>query len=172
MKESQPFIYLGKLPNFEELLLSVSFLTDEDWVSYSGRRKGIAAEKSDTIPLMYDKKHIFNSHNTHAKYKDFEKFIEAAVSLHKEPIKVQQAILTRLKPGAKIGRHKDVGPITVKTHRIHIPVITNTECIFTVDDIKKHLSPGEVWIIDNVDKYHSVVNEGRESRVHLIIDAI
>ena len=87
-------------------------------------------------------------------------------------VKVQQAMLTKLNANTVIPRHKDVGPLTVKTHRIHVPVITNTQCIFTVDTESKNLEAGDIWIIDNVGRYHSVENKGQQDRVHLIIDAI
>jgi quercetin dioxygenase-like cupin family protein len=71
-----------------------------------------------------------------------------------------------------IPRHRDKGPLTAKTHRIHVPVITNSGCIFSVGDESKNLKAGQIWIIDNVNRYHSVENNGDSDRVHLIIDAI
>jgi hypothetical protein len=53
-----------------------------------------------------------------------------------------------------------------------VPVITNTECIFSVGDESRNLDAGQIWIIDNVNRYHSVENKGNNDRVHLIIDAI
>jgi aspartyl/asparaginyl beta-hydroxylase (cupin superfamily) len=81
-------------------------------------------------------------------------------------------MLTNLKAGTVIPRHRDRGPITAKTHRIHVPVITNTKCIFSVGDESRNLDAGQIWIIDNVNRYHSVENKGETDRVHLIIDAI
>jgi hypothetical protein len=48
----------------------------------------------------------------------------------------------------------------------------NTKCIFSVGDESKNLDAGQIWIIDNVNRYHSVENKGETDRVHLIIDAI
>jgi hypothetical protein len=81
-------------------------------------------------------------------------------------------MLTRLRAGAVIPRHKDEGPLTAKTHRIHVPVTTNTGCIFSVGEESKNLGVGQIWVIDNVNRYHSVENAGDTDRVHLIIDAI
>jgi hypothetical protein len=172
MKENSPFTYLGQMENFHSIYEKVSLFTEPDWVKYSERKVGIAAENSDTIPLMYDPKNIFNSFTKHALYEEFETFISEVLSMYPEKIHPQQAMFTRMRAGAKIGRHKDKGPVTFRTHRIHVPITTNPECIFTVEEEERNLKPGEVWVIDNVDKYHSVRNLGTTSRIHLIIDAI
>ena len=170
MKENQPFTYFGQLPNFNSLLNKVLSLNEPQWLSYKQRKTGVAAEKTDTIPLVYDKKIKLNSHITHELYENFKDDIYTAVNLCDVGTKVEQAMLTRLGSGVEIKRHRDRGIITAATHRIHIPIITNSECIFTVDTESKFLPAGEVWIIDNVDKYHSVSNMGEKSRIHLIID--
>lgn len=170
MKENQPFIYCGKLPNFEALLNKVLLLDDSQWFSFRERKSGVAAEKTDTIPLVYDKKIKLSSYIIHELYAHFQDDIQAAVELCGVGTRVEQAMLARLPNGVSIPRHKDKGAITASTHRIHVPVTTNEQCIFTVDNQSKILNAGEVWIIDNVDKYHSVSNMGQENRVHLIID--
>ncbi len=170
MKENQPFLYCGKLPNFQALLNKVLLLDDSQWFSFRERKSGVAAEKTDTIPLVYDKKIKLSSFITHELYANFESDIQAAVKLCSVGTRIEQAMLARLANGVSIPRHKDKGTITASTHRIHVPVITNEKCIFTVDDESMSLSAGEVWIIDNVDRYHSVSNMGEQSRIHLIID--
>jgi hypothetical protein len=82
----------------------------------------------------------------------------------------KQSMLTRLNPGGLIKPHKDKGPITHKTHRVHLPITTNNRCIFTVGDAAINLKPGDIWIIDNTDQYHSVENLGTSPRIHLIVD--
>lgn len=170
MKENNPFTYFGKLSNFDSLLNEVLLLNESQWVLFKERKSGVAAEKTDTIPLVYDKKIKLGSHITHELYENFEKYVHSAVKLCNVGTIVEQAMLTRLGSGVEIKRHKDKGVITAVTHRIHIPIITNSKCIFTVDTESKFLPAGEVWIIDNVNKYHSVSNMGEKSRIHLIID--
>jgi hypothetical protein len=172
MKESQAFTFIGNLSSFANLLSMVEEFTHDDWLNYRGRRVGIAAENSDTIPLIHDAKNRLGSFVCHERTDLFMPFIHDVVALLDEDCIIQQAMFTRLHAGVSIGRHKDKGEVTAKTHRIHVPVITNNECIFTVDDISKHLQAGEIWIIDNVDKFHSVANMGTIDRVHLIIDAM
>jgi len=170
MKENQPFLYCGKLPNFDFLLNEVLSLNEYQWVLFKERKSGVAAEKTDTIPLVYDKKIKLGSRITHELYKNFENHVHSAVKLCNVGTTVEQAMLARLGNGVEIKRHKDKGVITAATHRIHVPIITNDKCIFTVDTESKFLPAGEVWIIDNVGRYHSVYNMGEQSRIHLIID--
>ena len=176
MKENEAFQFIGNMPQFENLLKSVTSLTQEDWLGYRERKTagGAAAGNTDTIPLMYDLKHRLNSAILHENYKRFSVYIDEVVLSTKQQIgevKVQQAMLARLRASTVIPKHRDKGPLTAKTHRIHVPVITNEQCIFTIDDESKNLKPGQIWIVDNVGRHHGVTNNGDVDRVHLIIDA-
>jgi quercetin dioxygenase-like cupin family protein len=177
MKENDSFLFIGKMPSFKELLDDVLSLTQKDWLDYKQRKSagGAAAENTDTIPLVYDLKHRIDSRILHKDYERFSTYIDEAIMVVTEKIgevKVQQAMLTNLRAGIVIPRHRDKGPLTAKTHRIHVPVTTNSECIFSVGEEYRNLEAGDIWIIDNVNRYHSVENNGDSDRVHLIIDAI
>jgi hypothetical protein len=177
MKENEAFLFIGEMPLFNNLLDEVLLLTDEDWTEYDDRKKtrGAASAVTNTIPLIYDLKHRIDSGILHKNYERFSSYVDEVILSargHFGELKVQQAMLTQLKAGVVIPRHRDEGRLTAKTHRIHVPVITNTECIFSVGDESKNLPAGQIWVIDNVNRYHSVENRGKNDRVHLIIDAI
>ena len=177
MKENEAFLYVGEMLLFDGLLKNVLSITQEDWLGYRKRKAagGAAAENTDTIPLMYDTKHRLNSGILHENHERFSAYVEEVVLYTAQQIgevSVKQAMLTKLKAGTIIPRHRDKGPLTAKTHRIHVPVITNPSCIFTVGEESINLEAGQIWIIDNVNRYHSVANGGDEDRVHLIIDAV
>ena len=175
MKENEAFLFVGDMPSFDCLLADVLSLTNEDWLKYGDRKIGSAAANTNTIPLIYDTQHRLNSSIFHENHERFSPYIDevilAAIKLV-GIVKTKQAMLTKLKANTLIPRHRDRGPLTAKTHRIHIPIVTNTECIFSVGDEFKNLEAGQIWIIDNVNRYHSVENKGQQDRVHLIIDAI
>lgn len=177
MKESKAFQFIGNMALFENLLNDVNSLTDRDWEKNKERKMngGAAASNTDTIPLMYDLTQRLNSGITHENYAIFEGHIDEIVRTTAKTLGemvIKQAMLTRLKANTVIPRHRDKGPLTAKTHRIHVPVITSTKCIFKVGDEAKNLKTGEIWVIDNVNRYHSVENTGDTDRIHLIIDAI
>ncbi len=177
MRENEPFLFLGEMSLFDNLLDEVLSLTDEDWTEYEGRKKrrGAASAITDTIPLFYDVKQRVDSAILHKNHERFSAYVDEAFLAAREhfgEIRIQQAMLTRLKAGVVIPEHRDEGRITAQAHRMHVPVITNTECIFTIGRESMNLKPGQMWVIDNVGRTHSVRNDGTEDRVHLIIDAI
>lgn len=69
--------------------------------------------------------------------------------------------------------HSDIGLIFRFSHRIHIPIITNENVDFFVDDKKFNLKTNNVYEINN-SKIHSVLNRNQNSfeRIHLIVDFI
>jgi len=80
--------------------------------------------------------------------------------------------LLSLAPGSRIKPHKDYG-CSYKSgfFRIHVPLLTNEGVYFTIGDERLQLQEGECWYMD-FSATHSIVNEGRSDRVHLIIDGI
>jgi len=54
--------------------------------------------------------------------------------------------------------------------RIHIPVVTNSEVEFYLDEERMDLKEGECWYM-NFNLLHRVSNNGDADRIHLVIDA-
>ncbi|ALL04361.1 aspartyl beta-hydroxylase [Pedobacter sp. PACM 27299] len=80
--------------------------------------------------------------------------------------------LLALAPGSIIKPHKDPGCSYMEgSFRIHIPVVTNPGVHFMINDQRLQLKAGECWYLD-FNETHSIVNEGKETRVHLIMDGI
>ena len=175
--EEFSFKFLGNMPSFESILEIVGRIDEKGWIEYSDRKRfgGIAAEKTDTVPIIYNHNPLSTVEIIHPMMSAMSPYLDEVKYVAGEffgPVETRQAMLTRLPPGAEIKRHKDRGPVTAKTHRVHLPVLTNSRCIFTVGDEAVHMKAGELWAIDNVGKYHSVSNAGESHRVHLIIDLI
>lgn len=80
--------------------------------------------------------------------------------------------LLKLSVGADIKPHKDycLG-YEDGCFRIHIPVITNSDVEFILDNERLIMNEGECWYI-NANFTHSVANRGNEDRIHLVIDGI
>jgi hypothetical protein len=79
--------------------------------------------------------------------------------------------LMGLEPAAEVPAHVDVNYYW-RTHlRIHIPVITNPEVIFTCGDESVHMKAGECWVFDSF-RWHDVQNSGKDKRVHLVLDTV
>lgn len=78
--------------------------------------------------------------------------------------------LLKLDAGALIKPHSDycLG-YEDGTFRIHIPIVTNPEVEFILDQQRLIMNEGECWYI-NANFIHSVANRGTIDRVHLVID--
>jgi quercetin dioxygenase-like cupin family protein len=83
-----------------------------------------------------------------------------------------RAILVNLPAHKSIPPHIDSGKSLEIPRRLHIPIVTNPDCYFTVGSISKQMKEGEVWEINNDKRQHSVVNDGDTDRIHLIVDFI
>lgn len=165
------FKYIGKL--------DVSLISDEvknltDWNEYKFRQKTyVPHKKTKTIPLIYDEdfRHI---HPTYWKnYHKYKKYIDMFTNFFNKNLGkgyIIRAILVKLLAKSKIPKHIDTGYSLSHATRIHIPVITNDQVSFTVGEETKILRKGEIWQINNSNKIHSVKNDSKEDRIHLIID--
>ena len=52
--------------------------------------------------------------------------------------------------------------------RLHIPLITNENCFFIIDDkVSRHPADGRSYIVDTT-KMHTFVNASLENRIHIV----
>lgn len=79
--------------------------------------------------------------------------------------------LMGLRAGGEVPLHVD-SHYYWRTHwRIHIPVITSPQVLFSCGPETVHMKPGECWLFDSF-RWHRVVNGGSEQRVHLVLDTV
>jgi hypothetical protein len=75
-----------------------------------------------------------------------------------------------LEPGAKIHPHRDLSGASLSNRiRFHVPIITNPDVVFMVDNKRVVMKPSELWCLDT-SYIHSVENNGSETRVHIVIE--
>lgn len=80
--------------------------------------------------------------------------------------------LMSLPPGAIMNTHTDLYcGYEDGVFRIHVPIVTNDDVMFILNDKVLQMKAGEVWYT-NVNLPHSVKNLGNTKRVHLVIDCI
>jgi hypothetical protein len=78
--------------------------------------------------------------------------------------------LLALAPGSRIHEHRDSQTsYEYGFFRIHIPIETGNDVAFRVDGTVLPMAAGECWYA-NFDLLHSVHNNGRCDRVHLVLD--
>lgn len=78
----------------------------------------------------------------------------------------------KLAAGAEIGRHRDY-ELAVEDGevRIHIPVCTNPDVEFILEEKRVDMKEGEAWYL-NFNCFHSVRNLGSTDRIHLVMDCV
>lgn len=79
--------------------------------------------------------------------------------------------LMRLAPHATVPPHVDTNFYWRKHIRIHVPIITTPEVLFTCGHQTVHMAAGECWTFDTFASHH-VRNGGDAARVHLVIDTV
>ena len=160
------FNYIGKLSisNFSKKVKNIN-----SWEDYQFRQKTYEVHKyTKTIPLIFHKDPTY-----HKQYNNYKEEIEKIKKVFTKKFGqgyIIRAILVNLPAQKIIPEHIDGGDSLNSCKRIHVPLITNDKILFTVGYETKNLKVGEMWEINNSKKPHSVENNSKEDRVHLIID--
>lgn len=83
---------------------------------------------------------------------------------------LHSARLMSLAAGDEIKRHTD-RELSFKDGcvRLHIPIKTHPDVLFTIDDQQVHFATGECWYM-NANLPHQVTNNSPQDRIHLVID--
>ena len=83
---------------------------------------------------------------------------------------VMSARLLNLRRGAVIKPHRDAELAFENGEaRIHVPVFTNPDVEFYMEDQRVVMDPGSCWYI-NANLTHRVANRGECDRIHLVVD--
>ena len=80
-----------------------------------------------------------------------------------------RVMLARMAPGGEIEPHCDTNPAAQWPHKIHVPLLTNPDVTFFVDDVPYHFAEGEAVEVNNMG-FHAVTNRGTTDRIHLIFE--
>jgi len=80
-----------------------------------------------------------------------------------------RVMLARMAPGGEIEPHRDTNPAAQWPHKIHVPLLTNPDVTFFVDDVAYHFAEGEAVEVNNMAT-HAVTNRGTTDRIHLIFE--
>lgn len=171
---------LKELPTFTNHYSNYN--KDKSWGALSLR--GYTSDPSFiTKPIEMSDKWKEENKDVHFEMQDtplYEKFPEVRELLKEYGDKIHRVRFMRLKPGGgELERHTDQvdpdsGGSKNKIARIHFPIKTNENVVFTVWDCKGkeqkvHMKKGECWFLDT-RKAHMAINGGNEERIHLVVD--
>ena len=80
-----------------------------------------------------------------------------------------RVMIARTAAGGVIHPHKDQNPAAAWPHKIHVPLKTSEDVVFTIGGTPYHFPEGEAVEVNNLE-VHSVENRGTEDRIHLIFE--
>lgn len=164
---------------------AVRALGEADWNASTERQKTFKVHaRTRTIQLIYDEDMRHADPTRHPAMDRMEPLLEPAMRqirsyfapMHEAagtPIGEGyfiRIVLVRLAAGAEINSHTDTGTSLMRTHRVHLPIMTNDGVLFAVRGDIRHLPAGELWEINN-RRPHAVRNGG-EDRIHAILDYV
>ena len=163
-------------------------ITNAEWTADAFRQKTYEVHKqTQTIRLIMDEDGRHRDPTYHPSYEIHKELIEPIEIFirrqFEQTLKAKRLrkkhgrgyfirmILVKLLANGSIPHHVDQGETLSKSHRMHLPIITNERNLFSVGDTEVHMKAGELWEINN-RREHGVVNRGIEDRIHLIIDYV
>jgi hypothetical protein len=163
-------------------------ITDADWTADAFRQKTYEVHKqTQTIRLIMDEDGRHRDPTYHSSYQTYKELLEPVEIFirrqFEQTLKAKRLrkkhgrgyfirmILVKLLANGSIPHHVDQGETLSKSHRMHLPIITNEQNLFSVGDTEMHMKAGELWEINN-RREHGVVNGGSEDRTHLIVDYV
>lgn len=79
--------------------------------------------------------------------------------------------LMRLSGQSEVTGHVDINYYWRDHMRVHVPIITTPSVRFQCGDSEVNMAAGECWIFDTW-RHHRVLNEGSETRIHLVADTV
>ena len=171
----QNFKYIGKI-KVDSFKDKINNFDNKLWDSFTFRQETFEVHKeTKTIPLIFDTDCRLNDPTYLSEYEVFKnefKIIKNRLTKIYGKGSIIRAILVLLKSNSKIDKHIDTGKSLSICHRVHVPIITNKNVLFDIDNEIKNLKEGEMWEINNSEKPHSVINNSNVDRIHLIVDWI
>jgi len=169
------FNHLGPV-DVDPLIERVKNIPESQWISENEDKPNKFARLNDTRHI------IFRYINSGSDVFDFHEFPiwdewkdallpimeQAAKSLGYENYRFPRIMFALLPAGGEISRHSD-GNASHYIHKIHVPLISNSETIFHVGSQSKHLPVGEIVEVNN-KRVHAVRNDGDQDRIHFIFE--
>ncbi|MDX1280506.1 aspartyl/asparaginyl beta-hydroxylase domain-containing protein [Shewanella colwelliana] len=167
MKLDHEFYQLPLTFDIEQLQTEIAQFDETDWVAHHESFKGNSAIALISVDGTFNNE--FKGPMKPTPALDKCQYIQQVIASFGEVI--GRSRLMRLAPGCEVPLHSDINYHWHKRVRIHIPITTNEDVIFHCADKQVHMARGDCWIFDSW-KYHKVVNDSNEMRVHLVIDTI
>ena len=163
--------------NIEEIKKEILKL-EKKWLEDTSRQESFPVHKETTTVFLTDyasdwdlgDSYMMSIREPESKlWKLVEPIIRDLEKIHNG--KVGRAIFPKLSAYKDIDGHVDGGNYLDVSRRHHIPIVTNNGVFFNIDNGILNMFEGECWEINNM-RYHKVINQSDQDRIHLVIDII
>ncbi|MEM7563263.1 MAG: aspartyl/asparaginyl beta-hydroxylase domain-containing protein [Pseudomonadota bacterium] len=171
--EAQNFLLLQPEVDLEFIKRKLARIPEKAWHG-SGREQTYEVHKqTQSLLLIHDADFRHYNPTYHDLYKDFKKELQPIFDFISDRYKgdgyIVRALFARLAGNSGIDLHTDGLFSLLKCHRIHVPIITNDQVVFSIGGEDRVLGEGEMWEINNAT-LHAVRNNSNKDRIHLIVD--
>lgn len=155
-------------------LRAMDWDTEEDFEANYNKGKGALNATQHIILKFSDKQTSPFQYFELSRWKDWKEVVEPIMNQSTKHFGYAngyfpRVMFAKLPPKSFITPHTDGTNAGSIPHKIHIPIQTNESSYFYVEDEKFHLNEGVAYEVNNAVK-HSVVNNGKTDRIHLIFE--
>jgi hypothetical protein len=146
-------------------------LVEDDWFVYDYRKPMGGMKDCNSIPLRHSSEYTTSTIREMPLFEKFKQELELILDSLKQFYNFNEyaAFISRLSPGGVIDLHQDGGEFLEQIHRLHIPLKTNPDCLYIVEDVALNMQVGNAYEIDNM-RVHGVENKGNDYRIHLVVN--
>lgn len=144
---------------------------DDLWLRMNDLTK---CRQADTDPVFVDHRESIN-YPAMSRLPQI-RLLVMALSTMVQGERLGRVLISRMKPGASIGEHKDIGEDLTKYYdnepyysRFHIVLQGLPGSLFNCGDEQVNMRTGEIWWFKNYIE-HSVVNNSADDRIHIVCD--
>ena len=172
--QAPAFVCLPLTFDAAPLLAEASALGESLWVSHfnanyhDGGWQGVALRSIDG-----DAGRLYGDPNAREEFRDTALTASCPntiAALRRIECPLRSVRILRLAPGSVIREHRDDGlSLENGEARLHIPLATNDDVEFYLDNVRVIMRPGECWYLD-FSRPHRVHNRGKADRIHLVVD--
>lgn len=140
-----------------------------DWDSLEFARAEAALATARVIELPFVERGVNNTSITHAYIAEQARGIFDIVKINYPDCVFFRGEIAALRPGISATLHKDRRWFHEHSHRLHVPLITNDQCMNFFAGREYHLNVNTLYEINNRIP-HGAYNKGTSTRIHCIMD--
>jgi hypothetical protein len=185
MDLGKPLVEYGPV-NFADLREKMQGLPKDYWevdrasrVKLAGNRPGNAVFFYNDTPPFLNNRPLEEARSGHLRvlryperglFAEIDKLIDEAIKPLFKECDVMRVQLAELPPGQIIRPHRDTKILSL-IHRLHVPIVTHPDVVFTIAGQTYRLEEGNLYDLNNA-VIHSVENRSDVLRVHLMVDML